>query len=103
MASRFIAIRKTMASHDNSVVILISVFNDWSALELLIPRIQRAVGELPWSVSLLIFLYSPFDASIGHFRRYSKKSLTAAASLTDLRLVRIAYLDAAGLCASAAN
>lgn len=47
-------------------------------------------------------LYSPFDASIGHFRRYDKASVRKATpegmELEDLR-----YLDAAGLAASAGN
>jgi SAM-dependent methyltransferase len=48
------------------------------------------------------WLYSPFDRSIGHFRRYSKASLAAAAPRC-LELQRIVYLDSAGLLASAAN
>jgi SAM-dependent methyltransferase len=47
-------------------------------------------------------LYSKFDAAIGHFRRYSRRSLLAAAG-PELALVRAFYLDAAGLLASAAN
>lgn len=47
-------------------------------------------------------LYSPFDAAIGHHRRYSRASL-AAAMPRDLRLEELGYLDCAGLLASAAN
>lgn len=47
-------------------------------------------------------LFSPFDAAIGHFRRYSRRSLIALAG-PELQLVRAFYLDAAGLLASAAN
>jgi SAM-dependent methyltransferase len=47
-------------------------------------------------------LFSEFDAAIGHFRRYTKRTLAAiappGATLRELR-----YLDAAGLIASAAN
>jgi SAM-dependent methyltransferase len=47
-------------------------------------------------------LYSPFDAAIGHFRRYSTRSLrTLSPRGATLRLCR--YLDAAGLLASAGN
>jgi SAM-dependent methyltransferase len=48
------------------------------------------------------FLYTPFDAAIGHFRRYSRASLRSAAP-AGLRESKIIYLDAAGLLASAAN
>jgi SAM-dependent methyltransferase len=47
-------------------------------------------------------LYSPFDKAIGHFRRYSKRSLLAVAPPA-LRLVKAYYLDAAGMTASLAN
>ena len=48
-------------------------------------------------------LYTPFDKAIGHFRRYSKKSLAAAASQTELRPVKLLYLDSVGMLASGAN
>ncbi len=48
------------------------------------------------------WLYSPFDREIGHFRRYTKKSL-AALQPEGTTLVRLRYLDAAGILASAAN
>lgn len=48
------------------------------------------------------WLYSPFDRKIGHHRRYTKASLAALAP-DDLALVRLAYLDTAGLLASFAN
>jgi SAM-dependent methyltransferase len=47
-------------------------------------------------------LYSNFDKTIGHFRRYSKRSLLAAAPPT-LHLVAAYYLDAVGMAASLAN
>ena len=47
-------------------------------------------------------LYSPFDRAIGHFRRYSRQSLRAAAP-AELALVWLRYLDAAGLIASLGN
>jgi 2-polyprenyl-3-methyl-5-hydroxy-6-metoxy-1,4-benzoquinol methylase len=48
------------------------------------------------------FLYTPFDAAVGHFRRYTRSSLRAAAP-GGLRERSMRYLDAAGLLASAAN
>ena len=47
-------------------------------------------------------LYSPFDKAIGHFRRYSKGSLLAAAP-PSLAPVEAFYLDAAGMALSLAN
>ena len=50
------------------------------------------------------WLFSPFDASIGHYRRYSRRSLAAAArAIPGLRLERLIYLDSAGLLASLGN
>jgi SAM-dependent methyltransferase len=48
------------------------------------------------------FLFTPLDAAIGHFRRYTRASLRAAAPKT-LRMERLVYLDAVGMLASAAN
>jgi SAM-dependent methyltransferase len=47
-------------------------------------------------------LYSPFDKAIGHYRRYNKKMLRAAAP-PGLPLVKMIYLDSLGLFASAVN
>jgi SAM-dependent methyltransferase len=47
-------------------------------------------------------LFSPFDAAIGHFRRYSR-SMLRSISPDGLRLERIRYLDCAGMILSAAN
>ena len=48
------------------------------------------------------YLYSPFDAAVGHHRRYSRASLLAAAP-PGLLPRRAAMLDAVGLFASLAN
>jgi len=48
------------------------------------------------------WLYSEFDKSIGHCRRYSKRTLLAATPAS-LRPVKCFYLDACGLFASLAN
>jgi len=48
------------------------------------------------------WLFSPFDQSIGHFRRYSRKTLAALAPPGMIQ-ERIFYLDSVGLAASAAN
>lgn len=48
------------------------------------------------------WLFSPFDAAIGHYRRYTKETL-AAAMPPSLRRVECRYLDSVGLLASAGN
>ena len=48
------------------------------------------------------FLFSPFDAAIGHWRRYDRKMLLAAGP-SSLRLASCRYLDSAGFFASLAN
>jgi SAM-dependent methyltransferase len=48
------------------------------------------------------WLFSPFDQAIGHFRRYTRATLRAAAP-EQLELVRLRYLDGVGLLASLAN
>jgi SAM-dependent methyltransferase len=48
------------------------------------------------------FLYAPFDAAIGHERRYTRATLRAAAP-EGLRRVRLDYLDAVGFGASLGN
>ena len=47
-------------------------------------------------------LFSPFDAAIGHFRRYNRPMLRTI-SPASLRLERMRYLDSVGLILSAAN
>jgi SAM-dependent methyltransferase len=50
------------------------------------------------------WLFSPFDTSLGHFRRYDRRSLTEAARpVPGLRLERLFYLDSCGLLASLGN
>jgi SAM-dependent methyltransferase len=48
------------------------------------------------------WLYTPFDAAIGHFRRYTRNSLRAIAPY-GLREEKSVYLDAFGVLASAGN
>lgn len=48
------------------------------------------------------FLFSEFDASIGHYRRYNRKSLLAC-SPSNCRPEAMFYLDSAGVCLSLAN
>jgi SAM-dependent methyltransferase len=71
-------------------------------------EVERAARHLSHGGKLIVvapahqWLFSPFDASIGHFRRYDRGSLRA---LFDGRFEcnRLVYLDAVGLLASAGN
>jgi len=46
--------------------------------------------------------FSPFDTAIGHFRRYNRTTLLAAAP-ANVQLERMRYLDCAGMILSASN
>jgi SAM-dependent methyltransferase len=48
------------------------------------------------------WLFTPFDAAIGHYRRYSRRGFGALAG-ADLEQVRLVYLDSIGFFASLAN
>lgn len=71
-------------------------------------EMARAAARLkPGGVLIVLapahpFLFTPFDRAIGHFRRYTRNSLRAVAP-ANLRIEKLAYLDAAGMLASAAN
>jgi len=48
------------------------------------------------------WLYTPFDRAIGHFRRYTRKTLTACTP-ADCRLEDMYFLDSCGMLVSLAN
>lgn len=48
------------------------------------------------------WLFTPFDASIGHFRRYNRPTLRNLRPL-ELSLEKLIYLDSVGMLASSAN
>lgn len=71
-------------------------------------ELARAAARLTPGGRLLVLapahqaLYSEFDRSIGHFRRYDRRSLAALAP-AGVALERITYLDSVGWLASLAN
>ncbi len=71
-------------------------------------ELNRATSHLRLGGHLIVLspahqrLFSPFDAAIGHFRRYNRAMLRAL-SPASLRLERMMYLDSGGLILSAAN
>lgn len=48
-------------------------------------------------VPALMKLYSEFDKSIGHYRRYDKKMLTALADKAGMEVVKVRYMDMPGM------
>ena len=62
----------------------------------------RPGGRLVVLVPAHQFLYSEFDAAIGHYRRYDRKQLLSVAS-GNLQVVRARYLDSCGLTLSICN
>ena len=71
-------------------------------------ELERASRRLTTGGSLVVFgpamqwLYSPFDAAIGHYRRYNRESLERAMP-AGLDRVALKYLDCAGVLLSLAN
>lgn len=65
-------------------------------------RHLKANGVIVVLAPAFPWLYTPFDAAIGHFRRYTKNSLRAVAP-QGLREEKCVYLDAFGILASAGN
>lgn len=72
-------------------------------------EVRRARGRLKKGGYLVIlcpahqWLFTPFDEAIGHFRRYSRKSMEAVAPEEGLLGERLIYLDSAGMLASMGN
>ncbi len=71
-------------------------------------ELARAADHLQEGGHLIVlapahqWLFTPFDEAIGHYRRYTKSSLRAAAP-EGLSLIRLVYLDAVGMLASLGN
>ena len=71
-------------------------------------EMQRAAAHLKPNGILVVlspahqFLYTPFDSSIGHFRRYTRATLQRVAP-KELHCEKLIYLDSVGMLASLAN
>lgn len=71
-------------------------------------ELRRAAERLRPSGRLIVlspahaWLFTPFDAALGHFRRYSRRTLAAAGPRALVR-ERIWYLDSMGMLASLGN
>ena len=62
----------------------------------------RAGGHLVVLAPAHQWLFSPFDAAIGHYRRYTRRTLAQLAP-PELTLIRLDYLDAVGVLLSLGN
>ena len=60
-------------------------------------RIIRRGGKLIIFVPALQFLYSNFDRSIGHYRRYQKSELTKLAQNSSFKIISCKYFDSIGI------
>jgi SAM-dependent methyltransferase len=71
-------------------------------------ELRRASAHLNPGGALIVlspahqWLFTPFDRTIGHYRRYTRQSLQAAAP-RHLRREKLIYLDSVGMLASLAN
>lgn len=74
-------------------------------------EIEQAISHLKEGASIFIlapahnFLFSAFDCSVGHYRRYDKKSIRELFKVTSKKLIetRLIYLDSLGMLTSLAN
>jgi SAM-dependent methyltransferase len=81
--------------------VLEHIENDREELEAAASRL-RAGGRIIVLCPAHGWLFSPFDAAIGHYRRYDRPMLQSIAP-THLRLEKLIYLDSVGLVLSIAN
>ena len=81
--------------------VLEHIANDREELNIAADRL-RPGGRIIVLAPAHQWLFSPFDAAIGHFRRYNR-SMLRSISPAGLTIEQLIYLDSAGLIASAAN
>ncbi len=103
------AIPGTLQSFDKSqrfdtilyLDVLEHIENDREELESAASRL-RTGGRIIVLAPAHPMLFTPFDAAIGHFRRYNRSMLRSIAPQS-LRLEQLIYLDSAGLLLSLTN
>ncbi len=81
--------------------VLEHIENDRTELETAAARLASG-GHLIVLSPAFNFLYSPFDKSIGHYRRYDRKMLCALTP-SNCRVKKILYLDLVGMATSVVN
>ena len=78
------------------VNVLEHIKDDVAALKLFSDAIVSG-GHVLIYVPAIQAAYGPLDAELGHHRRYSKRTLSAAFSAAGLELIRLQYANAIGL------
>lgn len=93
-------IEKKLAASKPDTFIYINVFehieDDLKELKT-IKKLLPKGGHVIIFVPALKGLYSEFDESIGHYRRYSKKSVSELANKAGLEIVKTRYMDMPGI------
>ncbi|MDH4147327.1 MAG: class I SAM-dependent methyltransferase, partial [Acidimicrobiia bacterium] len=88
--------------HTVDTYVLVNVLehipDDVAALRLMGERLPNG-GHIVLYVPAMAMLYSAFDASIGHYRRYTKRSLLGACAAAGLRVDTIHHVNAPGALA----
>jgi methyltransferase family protein len=92
---------KTLADTIIYIDVLEHIENDRIELETASAHLSSG-GRLIVLSPAFNFLYSPFDKSIGHYRRYDRKML-AALTPSNCRVKKIIYLDSLGMATSLVN
>lgn len=81
--------------------VLEHIENDKSELEK-VAKLLKKDGKIIVLSPAHNSLYSPFDKSVGHFRRYDKKNM-ASATPNNLKIMKLKYLDSLGVILSFVN
>jgi len=81
--------------------VLEHIEDDWGEM-LRAAGLLKPGGRLVVLAPAHMFLYSPFDREIGHFRRYSRASLRSIAP-PGMEIRKLVYLDSCGALASFCN
>jgi len=79
------------------VNVLEHIEHDIQALTLFHEVVAEAGGRVLIYVPAVQGIYGPHDAALGHHRRYSKRSLTAAFAAAGLEMVTVKYTNPIGL------
>jgi 2-polyprenyl-3-methyl-5-hydroxy-6-metoxy-1,4-benzoquinol methylase len=79
------------------VNVLEHIEDDVRALALFRDIVAGTAGQVVIFVPAIQGIYGPHDAALGHHRRYSKPSLTAAFNAADLDVVTLKYTNPIGL------
>jgi 2-polyprenyl-3-methyl-5-hydroxy-6-metoxy-1,4-benzoquinol methylase len=79
------------------VNVLEHIEDDIQALTLFREVVEETGGQILIFVPAMQGIYGPHDAALGHHRRYSKRSLTAAFAAAGLDVVMLKYTNPFGL------